>query len=512
MTGHVFVVRGNIRTLACDAWLLPTDSGLHVQDSWFLESGPSELGLVGERTGAHSWVLDARQFASIQGGGRVRSAPSRPVAPRWPTSRAWLVDIGANRSAETRWYLDGVRAFADEAVPPARASAKRWKRAKPLIAVPGVGTGHGGQRDAKAPILTELLPLLAELAILHDVDFAFVARDARMFAMAQQARGSAPPPDLDAPLCVVAEGLAKLAREGKLIPFLGSGLSLPCGLPTWSGLLQELKADRRFETNTTEELALASEIEAQYADRARFRQAIADRMRQARHASLAHVLLAGIGAEGAVTTNYDCLFERALKDVDDGALSVLRHSVRDDAGRWLLKLHGCTAAPEDIIITKADYDGYEGRGALRGILQAMLVTKHVLFAGFGLRDPNFVSAADTVRRSIQRTSTLGTALLLEATNDEQAVWANEIELVQLGGKDVEVSVAARKLEILLDRVLALSDSTAAHFLDASYAAALGPDEQELAEALRGLKQRFGKVLPGSAAWDEVERMLRRLGG
>ena len=31
--------------------------------------------------------------------------------------------------------------------------------------------------------------------------------------------------------------LRELRREGRLIPFVGAGLSIPLGLPTWSSLL-----------------------------------------------------------------------------------------------------------------------------------------------------------------------------------------------------------------------------------------------------------------------------------
>ena len=69
---------------------------------------------------------------------------------------------------------------------------------------------------------------------------------------------------------------------------------------------------------------------------------------------------------------------------------------------WLLKMHGCVTHPEDIVLTRyfnydwnamghciyinmmwrEDYIRYhERRQALAGIVQAFLITKHMLFIG-----------------------------------------------------------------------------------------------------------------------------------
>ncbi len=49
MTGHLFVVAGDVTKLHCDAWLLPTDDAFHVEAGWrgaLDEAGgwPTELG------------------------------------------------------------------------------------------------------------------------------------------------------------------------------------------------------------------------------------------------------------------------------------------------------------------------------------------------------------------------------------------------------------------------------------------------------------------------------------
>ena len=44
---------------------------------------------------------------------------------------------------------------------------------------------------------------------------------------------------------------------------------------------------------------------------------------------------------------------------------------------------------------------HPGKEALAGIVQAMLITKHIMFVGFSLRDEAFNEIAATVRRSLK---------------------------------------------------------------------------------------------------------------
>ena len=80
MSGHVFVVRGDLRKLACDAWLIPTSGRARPGNEWFLP------GYDGPRQGG--------PFAD----GRPRVQPLLDPAPNRP--RPWL----------GRWWKAGGRA------------------------------------------------------------------------------------------------------------------------------------------------------------------------------------------------------------------------------------------------------------------------------------------------------------------------------------------------------------------------------------------------------------------
>ena len=116
--------------------------------------------------------------------------------------------------------------------------------------------------------------------------------------------------------------------------------------------------------------------------------------------SITHGLLAGLPISAAVTTNYDSLFERAWRAADK-EFNVLPYET-EPSERFILKLHGDVNRPLDIVLTRSQMlDSREQRKALAGIVQTMLLTKHLLFVGFSLQDPNFSEVAGTVRRCTQ---------------------------------------------------------------------------------------------------------------
>lgn len=109
----------------------------------------------------------------------------------------------------------------------------------------------------------------------------------------------------------------------------------------------------------------------------------------------------------AITTNYDDLFEKAWHL--HGSFAVLPHApMRRTRGhvtssKWLLKMHGCVTIPEDIVLTKSHYIRYAERyAALAGIVQASLLTRHLLFVGFSFDDDNFQRIYDPVRKARRR--------------------------------------------------------------------------------------------------------------
>ncbi len=277
-------------------------------------------------------------------------------------------------------------------------------------------------------------------------------------------------PELDPALHDLARELAQKARHGDLSALVGAGLSMNAGLPSWWKLLAT--AATAFEVGPCDEgedaLAYASRIERK-AGPDRFRQAIAGRCCSTRYA-LGHALLASMPIREFVTLNYDQLLEGAARDAG-APLTVIPHGRVKAKDRWLLKLHGSVDRPKDIVITAQDYAGFdEWRAAFRGVIEAQLITRHMLFVGFGMTDPNVDKVLTTVARAAQgddgqKGDTVGTVLMFSSTIPDKYAQLYPLRFVCVGPADMTSAERARQLEILLDEVARIAEDGTHHLLD-----------------------------------------------
>lgn len=224
-------------------------------------------------------------------------------------------------------------------------------------------------------------------------------------------------------------------RRGEVIPFLGSGASLPSALgeQTWrkdtawrfpraDELAESLAGQANYPSGVPGELSLV----AQYFDRVSGRVPltrylhdifVCDHLSTKLHAFLAERMTHGI----VITTNYDNLLERAFGDkpfdlvvhaIDvkpDDRVLLLRHGDEhpepvspaklpvDGSERPLIyKMHGTVDARDphldQFLITEDDYVDFLTRMTRKKVLPApvtqALMHSNVLFLGYGLRDWN----------------------------------------------------------------------------------------------------------------------------
>jgi hypothetical protein len=521
MDGHVFILQGDLRRIAADAWLLPSSQDLEVTPSWW--EGASDAARA--RVGADGRLDLAVPDDWGPGGRRVLRVPDWWEGDA-PTT--WLANVTGPADAPVDWYLDAVDQFVaaatgEEAVRPAHA-----RREHRLLALPLVGTGGGGAARRRGEMVRALLERLDAHARRHGVDIALVTGHDRDFAAAQWARrhrlasGTEPTRvwrELTPAMIDQARELASEAASGKLVLFLGAGVSASAGLPLWRELLSRLAEDAGFDDDEQASLGRLPFLDQARLIEKRLRDAgseltgqVLEQLSSPRY-GLSHGLLACLPIDQVVTTNYDRLFEDA-SEAAGSSVAVLPAEPTPEHARWLLKLHGSVDEPDDIVMTRQDVLRYaERRAALAGIVQSLLITQRMLFVGFSLSDENFHRIADDVRRALGGRSApgqaFGTALLLRRDPLLGELWEGDVAFVAMADGDQPEPAAARRLEIFLDCLLTHASDDCGHLLDPDFDRLLDDDERELKAALLRLRE----VAEGrrAAIWGPVHQLLRRYG-
>jgi hypothetical protein len=222
----------------------------------------------------------------------------------------------------------------------------------------------------------------------------------------------------------------------------------------------------------------------------------------------------------AVTTNYDRLFEEAV-DAVDGPIAVLPYQPASAGQRWLLKLHGSIERDDSIVLTRNDYLSVPSRhSALFGLVQAMLITKHMLFVGYSLTDEDFHQLVYEVRlaRSDGDGERLGTVLTLFDDPLFDDLWAGDLTVVPMAPapasepSSTDLDNAARVLQIFLDLVAFEAADLDAFLLDETYEGLLTEPEQRLVHLLQPILSELALDHAGDLpAARRVRQLLDELG-
>lgn len=502
---HLFVVHADLVRLSCDDVLVPTNADRTVTASL---CGLLPDDLVGESVGKSVRV----------------SAPEGRVVQLGTLKderRVWLVDTADRGDPDDEWIVESVEAWL-AAVGHLQDQA-RGGRPRRLAALPLVGTGGGGQSGRRGDLLRVLLPRLQRAAAGTGIDVALVLKSASDHAAAQRVRRTLELPwPLESELLTAADELAERARGDELALFLGAGVSAAAGLPLWNDLLVQLATDAGLPE---EDLAGLGSLPPQDAASLLGRRLGGERMRARvgeifadRPHALAHALLAALPVREAVTTNYDRLFESAAVGADR-PVAVLPAERPRGQQRWLLKLHGDVGDVGSVVLTREEFLEYDvGRSALAGVVQALLLTRHVLFVGLSLLDDNLVRIAHRAGQVRPPGSeVVGTTLSLRHDPLRAELWSQALEDLAMAPADTDTAAAARRLEVFLDRLGAGAAEPVGYLLDPAYAGMLTEEERELADRLRtvaavGENSDEDRAQPiDTPAGRQVARLLESLG-
>jgi len=233
------------------------------------------------------------------------------------------------------------------------------------------------------------------------------------------------------PIPTIPLGLTDAAQRGVLIPFVGAGVSVLAGCPTWAqladGALRACVEENRFTYGQLAQienlaprvkLSIARGLEIEHGFKIDYAKLIQPRVNDEKK-EIGNRIYRSLGKLGTrfVTTNYDGWLDTEIPDVQrpvnptvappnttanapSTRRSIFKVNEFTPANLNLEKtvfhLHGSLADPSGMVITTSDYigryrndrgeDDPERENRTLTFLEHLFSTKTVLFVGYGLED------------------------------------------------------------------------------------------------------------------------------
>ncbi len=225
------------------------------------------------------------------------------------------------------------------------------------------------------------------------------------------------------------------------IPFIGSGLSLPFGVPTWKSLISTLKSRCDKEKCKNSELIEFLALEGDYQEAAQkakeklgksiFREQITNEIvNYTKEKNLTvQRLLWKVNPPLIMTTNFDTLLEDSIEGQVDVVTplhkSKLADLVREPIGsRILFKVHGSISEFESLVFTSDDYKKlYDKQMNAYQLTFTTSILKHkLLFIGFSLEDESILKILSSVKKLFNGFSGNHYALLRKSETRARVFW------------------------------------------------------------------------------------------
>jgi hypothetical protein len=498
---HVFVAHTDLTKLACELVLIPTDANLYVTPHWQHVGQPDPECLPPGWSNSGARVTNAVPEAS-PGFGRVVH---------------WVNTGGIQGLDDVAWLLEGVRQGLDAAGTSLRGRQSQFNRARPLVGLPLFGTGAGGFDEVRGQVLDGILSECRDAAGRHSYDVVIACWHRSDYAALQcQRRKSATgSPALSDGLTDQARRLGGLARDGNLVLFLGAGVSQPAGLPSWAELIAHLAKESPSYTDQAHELSQIQPIDAasllEQDLGSRFHEILRAKLSGKPH-PLGHALLASLRAAEAITTNFDTLYEQACDRPFDHGLRKLPWQAAEPGQPWLLKMHGDIDS-DTLVFTRADYLNFDAYWRpLASMVQATMMTRHMLFIGFSMTDENFIRLGHDVSlllKRINRSGYVGTVLTLHHDPLRVKLWDPYLQFAEMVGP-CDTDDAARVHDIFLDLVaMNAADGEVSYLLDPRYSSLVPNADSPVFTKLIELGKAVGAEQDDR--WPDVAEFLKSHG-
>lgn len=146
-----------------------------------------------------------------------------------------------------------------------------------------------------------------------------------------------------------------------------------------------------------------------------------------------HKKLVSLGPTCFITTNYDDLLEQAVKNLGrtsirpcmNGGETEMARIVHANAKNFIFKPHGDANNVKSIVLTRTQYRNLMPHGNLHTAMETLrilLMTRNVVYVGFGFRDPDFTYVRDTLGNLYQGVTPAHYAIMADVSPKERDFW------------------------------------------------------------------------------------------
>lgn len=352
-------------------------------------------------------------------------------------------------------------------------------------------------------MIGRLLEVCHTFVANHPLDIAIVSASSAPYAALQQRRRQMARQHFSNVDLASASGLGNRAHNGSLALFLGAGTSVPAGAPSWKDLVAQLVTEAGLSPEVLKGLDGLSPLDQaellhQELPGDQLGEAVINILKPVDQPAIAHLLLAALNCESAVTTNYDQLYEAAIDHSGEDVASVLPTQLPAPGRRWVLKMHGDVGTPASIVLTRDQFVAFTtGSGPAGAVLQSLLLTKHVLIVGTSMTDDNLLRLIHEVaafrRHHLPDGAPLdkfGTILDVGGDAARERLHRPHFDWLTMPGGSLETR--SRELEIFLDAVAMYAAGDHSWLLDPEFDDLHGAAELEVARRLQlGSSRRNG---------------------
>lgn len=239
--------------------------------------------------------------------------------------------------------------------------------------------------------------------------------------------------------------LAEELEKGKLVVFVGAGVSKNSGLPEWEELIKDYADYRGIKEFTSKQfLTIPEEVFERYGSLKYYE--IAEKRFLGKYVpNSIHRILKKMKLTYIITTNYDTLIEDEIKNLQ--IVSKDEDLPFTNSNRMLIKMHG-DFENKNIVLKKSDYDNYEKNFQLISTLvKGLFTTNTVLFIGYSYSDTNVQQIMNWIKEILKEKTRK--AFLVEFTNEdnkeeENGEQINKISLKLLNDNNDEVLYESKK--------------------------------------------------------------------